>query len=1256
MIKKIVSAAVAFCLLFGSAAALPENYFVNETSISASAEDFEYENFKCSTLSDGTVAITGLKTIVAEVNIPSQINGKNVTSIRLSGISSNSVTTKVSIPNTVKTISKRCFFRFNKLASIEIQASVNAIGIQAFQYCTSLKSITFKGDNVAFLQDQTSGLYGTFDNCTSLQSIAIPNGVTTVAGMFSGCTSLTTISIPASVTTIGLIPKNQYVPDVPAVFSPCTSLQSINVDSNNPNYCSVSGVLYNKAKTSLLYCPSGVTSVTVPGTITTIPDRAFYNKPNLKEVTLQSGVTTIGEQTFAWNPKLSKVTLPDTVKTIYSNAFNSCTSLKEITIPKSVTTISGKALGYYRTSEDGSDLKMSGLKVYGYTNSAAESYCSKNKHIEFIPIGSVACTHTYGTPTWTWNGYSSATATFTCSKCGDKQTVTAKSTVSSSKAATCTAAGYKKYTVTVTFNGKNYTTPTAKTETIAKTGHSWNTPTWNWNGISSASAIFTCSKCGTSQSVKASLSSKTTAATCTSSGKTVYTATAKITNNTKTATTTKTVTIDALGHKWGSPSYVWTQTSSGYTCTATRSCSRNSSHKDTQKVTASYAVTKQPTQTANGVGTYTAKFTSSAFTTQTKTVSIPKLNHTHNYSVSWKWNGTSSAAATFKCTTCGASSTVNATITSTTTPANCTTDGKTVYTAKATYDGKTETNTKTVSIAKLGHNYGQPSWKWNGTASATATFKCSKCGASSTVNATITSTTTPATCTTDGKTVYTANASINGKSYTNQKTNTISKKGHKWGSVSYKWASDNSTCTASCTCQNDLSHKKTENATVSYSVTKQPTQSSAGEGTYTAKFADSAFAAQTKKITIPATSHTHSYNVSWTWNESNSATAKFTCSCGSTHFLTDSSPKTVSTTAATCTAKGSKTCTATVSFNSKTYTNKKTFTLNALGHKWGTPTYSWSSDNKSCTATRVCLNDKSHKQTETVKTAYKVVKEPTITAEGSATYTATFKNTAFAKQTRTVKLPVKAHTHTYANPTWKWNGTSSATASFKCTQCGTVKSVKATITHKTTAAKCTTNGKTVYTATAKLNNKTYTNTKSVTIKAPGHKWSKWTTTKKATCTADGTQTRKCSVCGKTETKTIKATGHKLTATPAKAATCTANGNKAYWYCSTCKKYFSDKGGKTEITKASTVVKAAGHKFSDWTTTSFNVDKGTSTQKRTCSVCKKTETRPVKNAVVRYAGANRQDRSKTLSFATQEQIATTPQQCFQRQATKRRLTR
>ncbi len=1203
MIKKIVSAAVAFCLLFGSAAALPENYFVNETSISASAEDFEYENFKCSTLSDGTVAITGLKTIVAEVDIPSQINGKNVTSIKLSkALAPNMVTTKVTIPNTVKTIENNAFIMMQAITSLEIPSSVTKVCSGAFQRCIGLKTITFKGNYITFTVNESNGSYSTFNGCSSLQSVAIPNGVTSIAGMFSNCTSLTTISIPASVTTIGLIPSGQYVPDVPTVFSSCTALKSINVDSNNPNYCSVSGVLYNKAKTSLLYCPSGVTSVTVPGTLTAIPDEAFYNKPNLQEVTLQNGITTIGKYAFAWNPKLAKVTLPDTVKTIYTGAFNSCTSLKEITIPKSVTTISEKALGYYRTSEGGSDLKMSGLKVYGYTNSAAESYCSKNKHIEFIPIGSVACTHTYGTPTWTWNGNTSATATFTCSKCGDKQTVTANSTVSSSKAATCTAAGYKKYTVTVTFNGKNYTTPTAKTETIAKTGHNWNTPTWNWNGTSSATAIFTCSKCGTSQSVKASLSSKTTAATCTSSGKTVYTATAKITNNTKTATTTKTVTIDALGHKWGSPSYVWTQTSSGYTCTATRSCSRNSSHKDTQKVTASYAVTKQPTQTANGVGTYTAKFTSSAFTTQTKTVSIPKLNHTHSYSVSWKWNGTSSAAATFKCTTCGASSTVNATITSTTTPANCTTDGKTVYTAKATYDGKTETNTKTVSIAKLGHNYGQPSWKWNGTSSATATFKCSRCGASSTVNATITSTTTPATCTTDGKTVYTANASINGKSYTNQKTNTISKKGHKWGSVSYKWASDNSTCTASCTCQNDSSHKKTENATVSYSVTKQPTQSSAGEGTYTAKFADSAFAAQTKKITIPATSHTHSYNVSWTWNESNSATAKFTCSCGSTHFLTDSSPKTVSTTAATCTAKGSKTCTATVSFNSKTYTNKKTFTLNALGHKWGTPTYSWSSDNKSCTATRVCLNDKSHKQTETVKTAYKVVKEPTITAEGSATYTATFKNTAFAKQTRTVKLPVKAHTHTYANPTWKWNGTSSATASFKCTQCGTVKSVKATITHKTTAAKCTTNGKTVYTATAKLNNKTYTNTKSVTIKAPGHKWSKWSTAKKATCTT--------------------------------------NGNKAYWYCSTCKKYFSDKNGKTEITKESTVIKATGHKVTNWTTKSFNVDKGTSIQTGKCTQCGKVQTRTVKNAVVRYAGANRYDTAAMLSKASHKTTSDT----------------
>ncbi len=106
---------------------------------------------------------------------------------------------------------------------------------------------------------------------------------------------------------------------------------------------------------------------------------------------------------------------------------------------------------------------------------------------------------------------------------------------------------------------------------------------------------------------------------------------------------------------------------------------------------------------------------------------------------------------------------------------------------------------------------------------------------------------------------------------------------------------------------------------------------------------------------------------------------------------------------ATCTTKGVRTYTC--SLCGKTYTEE----IAAIGHKWGKVTYTWSKDNKTCTATRVCQNDKSHKQTETVKTTSKVTKAATCTSKGTSTYTATFKNKAFSSQKKTVDIAAKAH-------------------------------------------------------------------------------------------------------------------------------------------------------------------------------------------------------------------------------------------------------
>ena len=74
--------------------------------------------------------------------------------------------------------------------------------------------------------------------------------------------------------------------------------------------------------------------------------------------------------------------------------------------------------------------------------------------------------------------------------------------------------------------------------------------------------------------------------------------------------------------------------------------------------------------------------------------------------------------------------------------------------------------------------------------------------------------------------------------------------------------------------------------------------------------------------------------------------------------------------------------------------------IEATGHKWGDPVYTWNDDESEVTASRKCKNDASHVETETVKTEITVVKEPTDTEDGILQVIATFKNSAFEKQVR----------------------------------------------------------------------------------------------------------------------------------------------------------------------------------------------------------------------------------------------------------------
>ena len=122
----------------------------------------------------------------------------------------------------------------------------------------------------------------------------------------------------------------------------------------------------------------------------------------------------------------------------------------------------------------------------------------------------------------------------------------------------------------------------------------------------------------------------------------------------------------------------------------------------------------------------------------------------------------------------------------------------------------------------------------------------------------------------------------------------------------------------------------------------------------------------------------------------------------------------------------------------KNHTLKVEF--DALGHDWGNPVYTWSKDYSTVTATRTCTRDKKHVETETVSTTAKVSKPATCTAKGQNTYTATFKDAGFAKQTKTVTNIPATGKHNYKKTTDRATLAKNGSIAEKCTECGDVKS------------------------------------------------------------------------------------------------------------------------------------------------------------------------------------------------------------------------
>lgn len=309
-----------------------------------------------------------------------------VTSIGSQAFQNCSSLTSVTIPNSVTSISDYAFYQCSHLSSATIPNSVTSIGFAAFSGCYNLTSVTIP-DGVTSIGN--SAFYGTpwydsqpdgllyLDNWLLGYKGKTPTGAITIAdgtkgiagGAFRNCNGMTSITIPGSVIFIG-----GYV------FQWCGSLASITVDESNPNYKSEDGVLFSKNGTTLITYPTGKTETayTIPNSVTTIGDCAFYSCGLLTSITIPNGVASIGEKAFYQCGGLTSITIPVGVTSIGDYTFWYCGGLTSIIIPDGMATIGDYAFGYCRNLTSitiGSGIQTIASMAFTYCTELMDVYC-----------------------------------------------------------------------------------------------------------------------------------------------------------------------------------------------------------------------------------------------------------------------------------------------------------------------------------------------------------------------------------------------------------------------------------------------------------------------------------------------------------------------------------------------------------------------------------------------------------------------------------------------------------------------------------------------------------------------------------------------------------------------------------------------------------------------------------------------------------------------------------------------------------------
>ena len=274
---------------------------------------FEYQEI------DGEITILNYVGSYTDVEIPSTIEGKNVTSISVDAFKNNMNLTSVKFNRNLTSIPTGLLEGQEHIVTLGIYIDIPITLNKLFNVSsqsnlpTSLENIEY-----SYINNGSNNWRSFFIGVSKVYNFSIPSNGNEYLPSFKDCINIKTLNYPETYL---------YSCD----FYNCTNLISINIPR---------GV--TKVGDSAFYNCSSLTSVNLPNSVTYIGDSAFYNCSSLTSVYLPDDINFIGNSLFEGCIYLTSVNIPDGVTYIGTNAFQGC-PLTSVNLPDGVTTISEQA-------------------------------------------------------------------------------------------------------------------------------------------------------------------------------------------------------------------------------------------------------------------------------------------------------------------------------------------------------------------------------------------------------------------------------------------------------------------------------------------------------------------------------------------------------------------------------------------------------------------------------------------------------------------------------------------------------------------------------------------------------------------------------------------------------------------------------------------------------------------------------------------------------------------------------------------------